>query len=1135
MKITDMQVDGFGIWKGLTIDSVAREMTVFYGHNEAGKTTLMQFIRSVLFGFSPERLDRYVPPVYGGLSGGSLSIQSTHGSYEVQRHIESKSSIDGLGDLAITAANDGKKHGRQQLAVLTSGIDETIFSNVFAVGLREIQELGSLNNTDAAEHLYKLTSGLDRVSLVDVMRDVQQAREGLWNGDSGKSSTLSQLLQKRRDLECEIEELKNRARRWTKLCIQTTEIGDRLHKIDGILTKLDHENRLLEICMQISDRWQARHVIDQQIAELRNLPDERDVALPTLEDLNLKLVKNRERAEQLKRQYVQVRKQAKKLKIDRQLWEAAGRVDALHEHLPWIEALKGQVDRIKTDINAIQVDLTGEFDGLGAQLKLQRKQIRDLTENALNQLRGAAKEVIEQTEQMNRAQEDVERAKYELEEIRERYGAKSGIAGQSLVESLDETGQTVNRLRRRAELESKIEKLTRTQHDLELEIDDVVGDQVLPVGKLTIIGIIFVIGIVLLGFGIRLGWALSEQTGSMMIIMSAVFGLLSIGLKHHWESLARQELDDFRSQFEMVRQQLKKAKAERDELDKMLPAALAGRETQLKEAELQLQRIEDLVPLENRVKHCQTTLDEGQRLLAKQTMDVDAAMARWKTALRSLGLPDSLEPTQLSEVSQRSERVAAMHTRLDQLQAEWNDRNRELTTITQRIDQLLNETGLVYQTNDPTLRLQQLKAAIQEQRRLVGQRKELRSRYLTLRSQHSRATREHEALEGAKKRLLAVVGAADEQQFRMFAVQIQQRRALTDKRRQLSDQISAAIGNKFQSADVDKQMEVLGPAGLERRWDELTGEISQFKKEQAELFQLRGKIAQEIKVMGEDHRLDEARVEFHAVSAQIENGRRKWQAWAVAAQILETIRANYEAQRQPETLREASYFLEKLTRGQYARIWTRLVGDELLVDTAENETLRVELLSRGTREAVYLSLRLALVGAYARRGTMLPMVLDDVLVNFDADRARAAAKVLKDFAATGYQILVFTCHDHFRDLFHELGADVRVLPHHQDVVRANAVPIPYAGPTRSLEYAEPDDQVVEIAPEEFVDEALPANQGSGGEFDTELQFELSAVTSDEQRERRLRERLAHRGDEPSSQARASGPAGKHFIRRQHSA
>ena len=86
------------------------------------------------------------------------------------------------------------------------------------------------------------------------------------------------------------------------------------------------------------------------------------------------------------------------------------------------------------------------------------------------------------------------------------------------------------------------------------------------------------------------------------------------------------------------------------------------------------------------------------------------------------------------------------------------------------------------------------------------------------------------------------------------------------------------------------------------------------------------------------------------------------------------------------------------------------------------------MLSRGTREAVFISLRLSLAAAYARRGVAIPLVLDDVLVNFDSIRAESAAKVLRDFASLGHQVIMFTCHEHIMRIFHSIGVQVRVLP-----------------------------------------------------------------------------------------------------------
>jgi hypothetical protein len=61
---------------------------------------------------------------------------------------------------------------------------------------------------------------------------------------------------------------------------------------------------------------------------------------------------------------------------------------------------------------------------------------------------------------------------------------------------------------------------------------------------------------------------------------------------------------------------------------------------------------------------------------------------------------------------------------------------------------------------------------------------------------------------------------------------------------------------------------------------------------------------------------------------------------------------------------------------------------------------------------------------------MLPLVLDDVLVNFDRERAMHAARTLKTFAELGHQVMMFTCHQHIVDIFHEIEVEVRVMPQH---------------------------------------------------------------------------------------------------------
>jgi uncharacterized protein YhaN len=87
-------------------------------------------------------------------------------------------------------------------------------------------------------------------------------------------------------------------------------------------------------------------------------------------------------------------------------------------------------------------------------------------------------------------------------------------------------------------------------------------------------------------------------------------------------------------------------------------------------------------------------------------------------------------------------------------------------------------------------------------------------------------------------------------------------------------------------------------------------------------------------------------------------------------------------------------------------------------------TKRPQDLSRGTREQLYLALRFGLVREFGEHAERLPVVVDEVLVNFDPDRARLAAEAFATLSETN-QVLVFTCHPGTADLFADAtGAQV---------------------------------------------------------------------------------------------------------------
>ena len=88
-------------------------------------------------------------------------------------------------------------------------------------------------------------------------------------------------------------------------------------------------------------------------------------------------------------------------------------------------------------------------------------------------------------------------------------------------------------------------------------------------------------------------------------------------------------------------------------------------------------------------------------------------------------------------------------------------------------------------------------------------------------------------------------------------------------------------------------------------------------------------------------------------------------------------------------------------------------------------------LSGGTREQLFLAIRFALVREFARRGAELPVVMDDLFVNFDEERTAAAVDCLIEIAGEEQQMLFFTCHQHLAQLFKTKGVEPLFLPGHK--------------------------------------------------------------------------------------------------------
>ena len=184
----------------------------------------------------------------------------------------------------------------------------------------------------------------------------------------------------------------------------------------------------------------------------------------------------------------------------------------------------------------------------------------------------------------------------------------------------------------------------------------------------------------------------------------------------------------------------------------------------------------------------------------------------------------------------------------------------------------------------------------------------------------------------------------------------------------------------------------------------------------------------ELTELANDRRAVSLRFEREQVADELRQATERWCALDLATDSIDRIRHRMERHSQSETLQQASKYLSQLTVGRYHNIWTPLGERHLCIDDDSEQTLTASQLSTGTREQLFLAIRLAMIRQFAESGTELPMVLDDVFVNFDQTRTEAAVDTITNVADAGQQVLLFTCHLHLADIFEAKGIDAVWLP-----------------------------------------------------------------------------------------------------------
>jgi uncharacterized protein YhaN len=155
------------------------------------------------------------------------------------------------------------------------------------------------------------------------------------------------------------------------------------------------------------------------------------------------------------------------------------------------------------------------------------------------------------------------------------------------------------------------------------------------------------------------------------------------------------------------------------------------------------------------------------------------------------------------------------------------------------------------------------------------------------------------------------------------------------------------------------------------------------------------------------------------IAAQIQADARHYATLKIAATVLQRGIERFREQNQVPVLKRASELFAQLTVGSFDRLCINYdeQGQAVLegLRPSEQSAVGVSGMSDGSRDQLYLALRLATLEAWLENHEPLPFIVDDILVNFDDARAIAALQALGELSKKT-QVLFFTHHRHLVDL-----------------------------------------------------------------------------------------------------------------------
>jgi len=227
MIIKEIFIDGFGIFSSFSLTTLQKGVNIIVGSNEAGKSTMLKFLRFTLFGY-PRSVSERMAPLRGGKHGGRIKALLSSGEEAVFER------YNGQPQPVRLSFQGAESNNESRWVQLLGNATSDLFSNVYAFTLDELAGMTSLSASGVEDKIFSVGLGLGNTTIGEIEKNLQEKADKIFTL-RGKIQVIPKLLHQIGEKKAQIRKIQENLPRYGEL---TKEINLLEKEVDTLARQL---------------------------------------------------------------------------------------------------------------------------------------------------------------------------------------------------------------------------------------------------------------------------------------------------------------------------------------------------------------------------------------------------------------------------------------------------------------------------------------------------------------------------------------------------------------------------------------------------------------------------------------------------------------------------------------------------------------------------------------------------------------------------------------------------------------------------------------------------------------------------------------------------------------------------------